>query len=177
MGFYWGFVYQKIKKYIGRTVSRESAPRAANLDSGVSSDSAGNASCFFTISHTFCTVSGLACKLSTTTPLFSSFKETKGKWKQEEKIKWTYRARDTEAGSSQRREATLCPTYSYHLQTWGLSSDLQKYNLSIQRSSFWHKIHLICILSISSSESYGLTCHSSIHTTKSPFSNDFRKRF
>ena len=41
-------------------MSRESAPSAENLVSGVSSDSAGRASCFLTISQTFCTVSGCA---------------------------------------------------------------------------------------------------------------------
>lgn len=43
------------------TVSRESAPRAANFESPETAESAGRASCFFTISHTFFTVSGLAC--------------------------------------------------------------------------------------------------------------------
>ena len=44
------------------TVSRESAPRAENLESGVSWVSSGNASWFLTISQTFRTVSGLACR-------------------------------------------------------------------------------------------------------------------
>lgn len=42
------------------TVSRESAPRAANFESPETAESSGRASCFFTISHTFFTVSGLA---------------------------------------------------------------------------------------------------------------------
>jgi len=41
-------------------VSRESAPSAENLDSPVTADPSGNASCFLTMSQTFCTVSGLA---------------------------------------------------------------------------------------------------------------------
>ena len=43
------------------TVSRESAPSVANFDSPVTSESAGSASCFLTMSHTLFTVSGLAC--------------------------------------------------------------------------------------------------------------------
>lgn len=43
------------------TVSSESAPSAVNLDSPVTGVPSANASCFFTISHTFSTVSGLAC--------------------------------------------------------------------------------------------------------------------
>lgn len=42
------------------TVSRESAPSVANLDSPLTSRSSGRANCFFTISTTFFTVSGLA---------------------------------------------------------------------------------------------------------------------
>lgn len=42
------------------TVSRESAPSAANLDSPVTAESSGSANCFLTISDTFFTVSGLA---------------------------------------------------------------------------------------------------------------------
>lgn len=51
---------QLLGKYWG-TVSRESAPRAENFDSPVTAEPSGKASCFFTISHTFSTVSGLAC--------------------------------------------------------------------------------------------------------------------
>ncbi|KAK7262962.1 hypothetical protein RJT34_30545 [Clitoria ternatea] len=40
------------------TVSRESTPSAANLESLVTKESSGRASCFLTMSHTFFTVSG-----------------------------------------------------------------------------------------------------------------------
>jgi len=62
-------------------VSRESAPRSENLVSGVSSDSLGRASCFLTISHTFCNVSGCACTcpINKTQPLTSVIANFEGK--------------------------------------------------------------------------------------------------
>ena len=62
------------------TVSRESAPSSENLVSGVSSDSGDRASCFFTISTTFCTVFGCACtcpihKTQTLTCVIATFEE------------------------------------------------------------------------------------------------------
>lgn len=43
------------------TVSRESAPSEENLDSPVTAESSGSASCFLTMEQTLSTVSGLAC--------------------------------------------------------------------------------------------------------------------
>jgi len=60
-------------------VSRESAPSAENLESPVTVDPSGNANCFFTMSQTFSTVSGLAWSTHSNTKIYEIRKNYKYK--------------------------------------------------------------------------------------------------
>ena len=103
------------------TVSRESAPSAENLVSGVSSDSGGRASCFLITSQTFCTVSGCACiicKFFCTKigeVIFRFVQVLKGK--DYVAGSQTY-CIDAETRGSQRRKAPPGPSHRNCPQTW-----------------------------------------------------------